>query len=68
MQFTRRKDFDGLETSNVNKRGYSLCSDHFEDGQYNCPWEKKWPVWNAVPTLFSMANPQPKVKIFFICY
>ena len=56
MQFTRRKDFDGLEPSDIHGKGYFLCSDHFEDSQNNCPWEKKRLVWNAVPTLFSTPN------------
>ena len=57
MQFTRRKKTDGLELSNIHGKGYFLCSDHFEDDQYNCLWEKKRLVWNAVPALFSIPNP-----------
>ena len=41
---------------------------HFEDGQYNCPREKKRLVWNAVPTLFIIPNPPPKVTVFFNRY
>ncbi|XP_025077786.1 uncharacterized protein LOC112554286 [Pomacea canaliculata] len=61
MDFTRRKDFDHLTPSDVYGKGYCLCSDHFEESQYNCPTQKKSLVWNAVPTVFSIPNPPCKV-------
>ena len=62
MHLPKIKDFAGLEPSDMQGKGYFLCPDHFEDGQCNCPWKKRL-VWNAVPTLFSIPGPPPRVKI-----
>ena len=61
MQNTRREDLLGLTTAELRSRGFRLCSDHFEDSQFNCPAERRSLVWNAVPTLFSVPNPPEPV-------
>ena len=38
-----------------------LCSNHFEDSQFMNKNTKSKLIWNAVPTLFDVPNPPPKI-------
>lgn len=49
-----------LTTEQLNK-SMRLCSEHFEDSQFNNPARKNRLVWNAVPTLFNIPNAPKKV-------
>ncbi|XP_076441982.1 uncharacterized protein LOC143281002 isoform X3 [Babylonia areolata] len=61
VQNTRRADLQG-KTSEYLYTNCKLCSEHFEPNQFMNPSAEKLSlVWNAVPTLFNIPNPPPKV-------
>ncbi|KAK7475817.1 hypothetical protein BaRGS_00032963, partial [Batillaria attramentaria] len=63
IQNTRREDLIGNNPQKLNSSGYVLCSKHFEPSQFLCSDQpRKRLVWNAVPTVFDVPNPPPKLK------
>jgi hypothetical protein len=59
-----RRDYNNVSPEDLRKKGYRLCSDHFEDSQYNNPSERTSLRWNAVPTLFQISDAPKKVITF----
>ena len=59
---TRREDLLGKETLQLH-RNYQLCANHFENNQFMNVVKKNSLVHNAVPTLFDVPNPPPKVTM-----
>ena len=60
---TRRIEELLPKTSEQLYKNYKLCAKHFEDSQFMNADQKKSLVHNAVPTLFDIPNPPPKVTI-----
>ena len=56
----RRADLDGRTPEELNKN-YHLCANHFENSQFMNA-DKHRLVENAVPTLFDVINPPPKLQ------
>ena len=42
-------------------KNYTAFAEHFEDGQFMNPSEKKSLIHMSIPTIFNMPNPPPKV-------
>ncbi|KAK7492497.1 hypothetical protein BaRGS_00016370, partial [Batillaria attramentaria] len=63
VQNSRRDDLRGRPAKELHKHGYFLCSYHFEANQFTVPQERKRLNWNAVPTLFDVPNPPPKLTL-----
>ena len=61
VQNCRRDDLLGKSAEQLHTSGYLLCSEHFEPNQFNVPSERRRLVWNAVPTLFTVPNPPPRL-------
>ncbi|KAK7497539.1 hypothetical protein BaRGS_00011179 [Batillaria attramentaria] len=61
VQNSRRQDLLNIPTSTLHARKYLFCSDHFEDKQFLRPTMKDRLVWNAIPTIFDVPNPPPKL-------
>jgi len=61
VQNTRRQDLLGKTAAELSKGGYRMCTLHFELSQLTVPQEKKRLNWNAVPTIFDVPNPPPKI-------
>ena len=59
VQNTRRDDIRNLPSKKLYN--LELCSNHFEDSQFMNKETKNKLIWNAVPTLFDVKNPPPKV-------
>ena len=59
---TRRADLDKYSTEQLYKC-YTLCANHFEDSQFMNPQAKKSLIHNALPTLFDVPNPPPKLAL-----
>ena len=51
------------KTSEQLYKNYKLCSKEFEDSQFMNADQKKSLVHKAVPTIFDIPNPPPKVTI-----
>ena len=47
-------------TEKLNKQ-YTVCGNHFEDNQFMNPAMKNGLIHNAVPTIFDIPNPPPKL-------
>ena len=47
-------------TEKLNKQ-YTVCANHFEDNQFMNPAMKNRLILNAVPTIFDISNPLPKL-------
>ena len=47
-------------TEKLNKQ-YTVCANHFEDNQFMNPAMKNRLIHNAVPTIFDISNPPPKL-------
>jgi hypothetical protein len=60
---TRRADLLGKNVADLNTKGYYLCANHFEPSQFTIPAERKRLNWNAVPTLFDVPNPPPRIEM-----
>ena len=59
---TRRADLEKYSTEQLYN-GYTLCANHFEDSQFMNPQAKKSLIHNALPTLFDVPNPLPKLAL-----
>ena len=61
VQNTRREEIRNLPTKKLYN--FELCSNHFEDSQFVNKEKKSRFIRNAVPTLFDVPNPPPKMTI-----
>ena len=61
VQNTRREDL--LEMTTKQLYNYRICADHFEDGVFMNVAQKNSLMPHAIPTLFDVPNPPPKVTI-----
>ena len=59
---TRRADLEKYSTEQLYN-GYTLCANHFEDSQFMNPQAKIKLIHNALPTLFDVPNPPPKLAL-----
>ena len=60
---TRRADLDSYTCEHLYKN-YIVCENHFEESQFMNPnVKKKKLIHTAVPTLFDVPNPPPKVTL-----
>ncbi|KAK7496585.1 hypothetical protein BaRGS_00012237, partial [Batillaria attramentaria] len=60
VQNCRREEFQ-KKTPEQLYRSAVLCSEHFEESQFMNTALKKRLVWNAVPTVFDIPNPPPRL-------
>ena len=56
----RRVALMSYSTEKLNKQ-YTVCANHFEDNQFMNPAMKNRLIHNAVPTIFDIPNPPPKL-------
>ena len=56
----RREDIMSYSIEKLNKQ-YTVCANHFEDNQFMNPAMKNRLIHNAVPTIFDIPNPPPKL-------
>ena len=59
---TKRADLEKYSTEQLYN-GYTLCANHFEDSQFMNPQAKMKLIHNALPTLFDVPNPPPKLAL-----
>ena len=59
---TRRADLEKYSTEQLYN-GYTLCVNHFEDSQFMNPQAKIKLINNALPMLFDVPNPPPKLAL-----
>ena len=59
VQNCRREDLRHIPVKKLFE--YQQCSNHFEDYQFMNKETKSKLIWNAVPTMFDVANPHAKV-------
>ena len=62
VNYTRRSDLDRFSAAYLHQN-YYLCADHFEESQFmNVAIPKSGLKWNALPTLFDVPHPPPKIE------
>ncbi|XP_035824746.1 THAP domain-containing protein 5-like, partial [Aplysia californica] len=62
IQNMGRLDLLEKPLSELGRKGYSLCCEHFESDQFDVPFERRHLKWNAVPTLFKVSLPIPPTQ------